>query len=99
MPKVILHISYEIPSENRDAYLALARELKAHFAVEQKKNYSLFEVRGKKNAFIEQFVCESMEAYEALEDDMNEKSEALVARLNGLLKNGKAKYSTLVELA
>ena len=39
-----------------------------------------------------------MEEYEALEDDMDETSESLVNRLEALLKNGKAKYTTLVEV-
>ncbi len=98
MPKVILQISYEIRPEKRDEYLVLSKELKNHFAVERKKNYQIFETKGKKNAFVEEFVCNSMEEYEALEDDMNESSEKLVNRLETLLKEGKARYTTLVEI-
>lgn len=98
MSKVILQISYEINPDKRDAYLSLARELKNHFAVERKKNYRIYETKGKKNSFVEEFTCDSLEEYEALEDDMNENSESLVNRLETLLKEGKAKYTTLMEI-
>lgn len=98
MPRVTLQISYEIKSERREEYISLTKELKAHFAVERKKSYRIYEVKGKKNSFVEEFTCNSMEEYEALEDDMNESSEMLVNRLEGLLREGKARYTTLVEI-
>jgi hypothetical protein len=98
MSKVILQISYEIKPEKREAYLALAGELKRHFAGEQKKNYSIFEQKGKKNFFVEEFVCNSEEEYEVLEDGMTESGEELVNRLETYLKDGKARYATLLEV-
>jgi len=98
MPKVILQISYEIQPEKRDEYLTLAAKLKDHFAGEQKKNYTIFEQKGKKNFFVEQFVCNSVEEYEALEDGTTEGGEELVNRLETILKDGKARYATLVEI-
>ena len=98
MSKVILQISYEIKPDKREEYLALATEMKHHFAGEQKKNYTIFEQKGKKNFFIEEFVCNSIEEYEALEDGMTESSEELVNRLETYLKEGKARYATLVEV-
>ena len=98
MPKVILQISYDIRSEKRDEYLALAAEMKRQFAVEQKKNYTIYEQKGKKNSFVEEFVCDSIEDYEALEDGMTESGEDLINRLETMLKDGKARYATLVEI-
>ncbi len=98
MPKVILQISYDINPDRREEYLALAKELKNHFTTERKKSYRIYEIKGKKNSFIEEFDCASLEEYEALEDDMTENSERLVNRLEALLKDGKAKYTTLVEI-
>ncbi len=98
MPTVTLQISYDINPDRRDDYLTLAKELRNHFAGERKKSYRIYEIKGKKNSFVEEFVCASMEDYEALEDDMNENSETLVNRLESLLKDGKAKYTTLVEV-
>jgi hypothetical protein len=97
MGKVILQISYEIKPEQRDAYFALLKEMKAHFAEEQKKNYTVFEQKSKKDAFTEQFVCASKEEFEKLEDDMTEDSERLVNRLEAMLKDGSARYTTLLE--
>ena len=98
MSKVILHISYEIEASKREDYLTLAQQLKIHFLQEQKKDYAIYEVKGKKNFFVEEFVCKSMEEYEALEDGMTENGEALVNSLEALLKDGKAKYATLIEI-
>ncbi len=97
MPKVILQISYDIDPKRRGEYLTLAAEMKRHFTEARKKNYSIYEVKSRKNSFVEQFVCNSMEEYEALEDDLDETSENLVNKLEALLKDGKAKYNTIVE--
>lgn len=97
MPKVILQISYEIDPEQRDAFLSLARDMQRHFTEVRQKNYSIYEQKGKKNSFVEQFVCLSEEEYEALEDDLDEKSEELVNKLEELLGGKSARYTTLVE--
>ena len=98
MPNVILQISYDVDPDKRDEYLALVAEMKAHFQQVRKKNYTVFEQKGRRNSFVEQFTCASMEEFDALEDDLDEKSEELVNRLESLLKDGKAKYTTLAEL-
>ncbi|MBM4168262.1 MAG: hypothetical protein FJ215_03790 [Ignavibacteria bacterium] len=97
MPGVILQISYEIDEQRREDYLRLVKEMKEHFTAVRGKQYSVYELRGKPNSFVEQFVCGSVEEYEALDDNLDEKSEELVNRLETLLKNGKARYQTLVE--
>jgi hypothetical protein len=99
MPKVLLQISYDIDPGKREQYLALVKEMIAHFRQMRKKNYEVFEQKGKKNSFVEEFTCASMEEYDALEDDLDEKSEDLVNRLEGIVKEGKAKYTTLTEVA
>lgn len=98
MPKVILQISYDIDPEKRTEYLALLKEMRTQFTQVRKKNYVVYEVKGKKNSFVEEFVCNSMEEFDALDDNLDEKSEELVNRLEKLLKDGKAKYTTLVEV-
>ena len=98
MAKVVLEISYEIDQKKRAEYLALVSEMKTHFTDVRKKNYAVFEVKGKSGSYIEQFVCNSIEEYEALEDDLDEKSEMLVARLTSLVMGGKTRYSTLIEV-
>jgi hypothetical protein len=97
MPKVLLQISYDIDPEKREQYLTLVKEMREHFRQTRKKHYSVYEQKGK-NSFVEEFICGSLEEYDALEDDLDEKSEDMVNRLEGILKEGKAKYSTLTEI-
>lgn len=98
MPRVILTITYDIHPEKREDYLALARELKEHFTNTLRKNYSVYEVKGKKDTFTEVFVCESPEEYENLEENQDDRAEELVTRLfDEFVKSGKAKYVTLIE--
>ncbi|MCX7983306.1 MAG: MFS transporter [Bacteroidetes bacterium] len=98
MAKVILQISYEIQDDKRQEYLALTQALKHHFIVEQQKNYSIYEQRGKHNNFVEQFVCNSEEEYETLEDNMTDSSTELINKLENLVKQGTTKYTTLIEI-
>jgi len=98
MAKVILQISYDVDPEKRAEYLELVKEMTTHFRQIRKKDYSVFEQKGKKNSFVEQFICTSMKEYDALEDDLDEKSEELVNRLEEYLRNGKARYVTLLEI-
>ena len=98
MPRVILTITYDIHPEKREGYLVLAREMKEHFTNTLRKNYSVYEVKGKKNSFTEVFVCESLEEYENLEENQDDRAEELVTRLfDEFVKSGKAKYVTLIE--
>ncbi|HEY4643377.1 MAG TPA: hypothetical protein VIH68_01520 [Bacteroidota bacterium] len=98
MPKVILTITYEIHPEKREGYLELVNEMKEHFIGYLQKNYSVYELMGKKNTFAEIYLCDSIEEYEALEDNQDDKAQELIARLfDEFVKSGKAKYVTLVE--
>ncbi|MBI4548166.1 MAG: hypothetical protein HY707_09305 [Ignavibacteriae bacterium] len=96
MGKVIFTISYDINPEKRSEYLALTQEMKQHLG-QKYQNYSIFELKGKRNSFSEVFVCKSREEYEQLEDQ-DERTTELVGRLEGMLANGKMKYTTLIEL-
>jgi len=98
MTTYILNISYTVRPGERETFLTVARELKEHFATELGKNYKIYEVKGKENAFVEQFVCSSREEFDNLEDDLTEKGEELVNRLTDLIEGEKAMYSTLIEL-
>ena len=98
MPKVLLQISYDIDPEKREEFLALVKEMKAHFRQARKKHYAVYEQKGKKNSFVEEFTCTSLEEYDALEDDLDEKSEELVNRLESIVKEGRSRYTTLTEI-
>ncbi len=98
MSSYILNISYSVKPSEREKFLELSRELKAHFAGELGKNYRIFEIKGKPNDFVEQFVCSTKEEYDNLEDDFTDKGEDLVNRLTDLIEGDSAVYSTMIEL-
>ena len=99
MARVIFTISYDINPEKREEYIAFSKAMKEHLAGSKGKNYTVYEQKGKKNSFAEVFICNSMEEFDQLEDDQDEKTQELVNQLEGLRSNGKMKYTTLVEIA
>lgn len=98
MPRVMFTISYGIKPERRDEYLSLIGQMREHLTNVSKKDYSVFEAKGKKNFFTEVFVTGSMEEYDALEDNLDEKAQSLVAALEGLIDDEGMKYTTLIEM-
>jgi hypothetical protein len=98
MHKVLFTISYTIIPEKREEYIALMKEMHDHLVGQKQKKYGVYEVRGKKNSFTEVFLCDTMEEFDALEDDQDETTESFVQRLEDFLENGKMKYSTLVDI-
>ncbi len=91
-------ISYSIKPENRDQYLALIKDMKEHLTSVGKHNYSVFEAKGRKNHFTEVFITNSIEEFDNLEDNLDEKAQELVSNLEGLVDNGGMKYNTVVEI-
>jgi hypothetical protein len=90
-------ITYAVKPDLRDAYLEHARQMKEHFTTVGKKNYSVFETRGKKNQFTEVFITNSVEEYDTLEDNQDERTEALIGKLDDFIDENGMKYSTLLE--
>ncbi len=97
MPRVMFTITYGIKPELREQYLEHIRKMRQHFTESAKKNYSVFEVKGKKNHFTEVFITESIEEYEALEDNQDEATQALVSALETFVDGKGMKYRTLIE--
>lgn len=98
MPRVMFSISYSIKPELREKYLGLLGEMKEHLTTVGQKNYSVFEAKGRKNSFTEVFITNSLEEFDALEDNQNEKTADLVSRIEECVGDEGMKYSTLVEL-
>lgn len=98
MSRVMFTISYSITPERRENYLQLIRDLKEHFATIGRKNYSVFEAKGKKNHFTEVFLTDSIEEFDALEDNHDEKTQDLIQKLEAFVDQGGMKYSTMVEV-
>lgn len=98
MPRVMFSISYGIRQTERERYLALVRQLKEHVTTVGKKNYSVYEVKGKKNHFTEVFLTASVEEFDSLEDNQDEKTEQLVAQIQECVDDKGMRYSTLMEV-
>jgi len=97
MARVMFTITYGVKPDLREAYLEHARQMKEHFTSVGKKNYAVYETRGKKNHFTEVFITNSVEEYDALEDNQDEKTEALIGKLDDFIDDNGMKYSTLLE--
>lgn len=98
MPRVMFTISYSIKPEHRDQYLALMKEMKDHLTSVGNHDYSVFEAKGKKNHFTEVFVTNSIEEFDNLEDNLDEKTQQLIGNLEGFVDNGGMKYNTIVQI-
>ena len=98
MSKVIFSISYPIKDEMREEYLETVRELKNYLTNERGKKYSVYESKTRPNTFNEVYFCDSMEEYDAIEDDSDEITEMLINRIvDEFIKDGKTEYKTLIE--
>ncbi|HSD64786.1 MAG TPA: hypothetical protein VLB50_13370 [Ignavibacteriaceae bacterium] len=98
MPKVIFNIQYEIPPEKKEEYLSVIKELKNLLTAEGLESYSVYETKGKSQHYQEQYIFNSVEAYEAFDDDQNERINILINKLNDMTIEGSTKYTTLYEL-
>lgn len=95
MPRVLFTISYGIKPELREQYLEFVSDMKRHFAG-LGTDYAVYEARGKKNQFSEVFMTKSIEEFDALEDNQDDQTQALVARLEHFLDAEGMKYTTLI---
>jgi hypothetical protein len=98
MSKVIFTIEYEIPAEKKADYITVIKELKSLLTTEGLENYSVYETKGKNHHFQEQYTFNSVEAFEAFDDDQNERINILINKLNDMTVEGSTKYTTLYEL-
>jgi quinol monooxygenase YgiN len=99
MAKVIFSIQYEINPMKREEYLSIIRELKNLLRTDGLEKYHVFEVKGKTNTFQEIYEFASQEAFEAFDDDQNERLNILINKLSDITVGNSTKYSTLYELA
>jgi hypothetical protein len=97
MPRVMFSISYAITADKRDRYLGLIREMKQHLSSVGKNNYTVYEAKGKKNNFTEVFISNSIEEFDALEDNQDERTQELVSKIEECVDAKGMKYATLVE--
>jgi len=98
MAKVIFSIQYDIIPGKRDDYLNIMRELKSLVKAEGLDSYSLFEKKNKSNSFEEVYVFASDEAFEAFDDNQNERIDILMSKLSDLIEDNSTKYTTMHEV-
>ena len=95
MSKVIFTIQYELRDGQEDQYTSVINELKNLLNADGLEDYSVFEVKGKKNHYQEQYTFSSEEAFEAFDDDNDERINILINKLSDLTVDHTSKYITL----
>ncbi len=98
MAKVVLTMQYEVEEDKRTEYLSTVEELRKHFGGKPYITYGVYEQKGKRNAFAEMFVSDSEEQYRQYEEAEDDVADQLAAKLATCIKDGKARYTTYVEL-
>ncbi len=98
MGKVVFTIRYEVLKENLDEYFKIVRELKALLKGRGIEDYSVFNVKGKENEFVEIYIYESKEAWEEFDEAEDERIDLLMNKLADIIIDKTTRYSTLFEL-
>ena len=96
MGKVILTVQYDVKEAKRNDYLSAVEKLKTHYATNQFVSYSVYEQRGKQNAFAEIFMAHSEVAYKKFEESDDQTADELTAQLQDFVES-KTKYTTYME--
>ena len=95
MSKVIFSVQYEIDSSKVEEFKSIINELKVLLKAEGLEDYSVYEVKGKASQFQEQYTFVSEEAFEAFDDNTDERLNILVNKLNEIAVKHSVKYFTL----
>lgn len=96
MGKVILTVQYDVKEAKRNDYLSAIEKLKAHYATNQFVSYSVYEQRGKQNAFAEIFMAHSEVSYKKFEESEDQTADDLTSELQ-IYIDSKTKYTTYME--
>ena len=95
MPKIIFTVQYELDNTKVEEFHSVINELKNLLRAEGLEDYSVYEVKGKPNHYQEQYTFVSEEAFDAFDDNTDERINILVSKLNDLTVDHSAKYVTL----
>jgi L-rhamnose mutarotase len=95
MSKVIFTIQYELKEDKKEEFLNVVNELKNLLNTDGLEDYSVFIVKGKQNQYQEQYTFESEEAFDAFDDNNNERINILIDKLNDLTTEHSTRYLTL----
>jgi len=95
MSKVIFTVQYELKEENKNEFFNVINELKNLLNADGLEDYSVFKVKGKPNQYQEQYTFDSEEAFDAFDDNNDERINILINKLNGLTMKHSTRYLTL----
>ncbi|MES2764282.1 MAG: hypothetical protein V4642_00305 [Bacteroidota bacterium] len=97
MARVLFTITYTVSENQKKYYQELITQVKGKFASNPDVQYSVFEVRGKRNTYQEVFIYPSKEVFDA-SDEIAEKVHAteLVEQIHALTEN--VQYTTAFEV-
>ena len=95
MSKVIFTIQYELKENNKEEFLSVVNELKNLLNADGLEDYSVFRVKGKQNQYQEQYTFESEEAFDAFDDNDDERINLLINKLNDLTMEHSTRSLTL----
>lgn len=95
MSQVIFTVQYEVDNEKIQEYYSVINELKSLLNAEGLEDYSVFKIKGKQNQFQERYTFSSEEAYEAFDDNTDERINILINKLNNLTLDHSTRYITL----
>ncbi len=98
MSKVIFTIQYELEKDKQEEYLSIIHELKNLLKADGLEDYTVFSVKGKAGHFQEQYIFASKEAFEAFDDENDERINILINQLSDLTIDRSTKYMTLSEI-
>ncbi len=98
MSKVIFTIQYELEKDKQEEYLSIIHELKNLLKADGLEDYTVFNVKGKSDHFQEQYTFTSEEAFEAFDDENDERINILINQLSDLTIDRSTKYMTLSEI-
>ena len=95
MPKVLVTIEYEVEPAKREAYLVYAREMRDHAVDVLGIDYRVYEDVDHPGRFTEVFTCDSLAAYEELEEKQDDRFRNYVAELERYTDLAAARYTAL----
>ncbi len=95
MSKVIFTIQYELKENKKEDFLSVVNELKNLLNANGLEDYSVFRVKGKQDQYQEQYTFESEEAFDAFDDNNDERINILINKLNDLTMKHSTRYLTL----
>lgn len=98
MSKVIFSVQYEVDKSKVEEFHSIINELKILLKAEGLEDYSVYEVKGKTGNYQEQYTFTSEEAFEAFDDNNDERINILVNKLNDLAVDHSVKYVTLSKI-